>query len=392
MRIAYLTQSYPPMVSGASIAAEQLAKAMAKRGHEVLVIAASDTGNQYLVKKKNLTIVKLKSIRNPLRVNQRSLLFPKSRILQALQKFQPDLIHTHEPLQVGLSGLSYAESTHIPIVLTTHQLPWFVASYIPDVVGLRNFVEKLVWRYARWIIKKFSCVISPTKTITRIIQTKTNLKPITINYGIDLQLFSPCHHPAEKEETRLQFNIPRSSQIILHIGRLDVDKSVDRMIFASEKLLKNSKTRLLIVGDGSQRDALQKLCVSLGIENQVCFAGFISCKGELAKIYRASDIFVTASEIETQGIVILEAMACGLPIAAVKATCIPEVVKDGVNGYLAKSGDKSGLSEAINQILKNRQCVKSMKTHSRLIAEKYSIESSFAKHEKLYIRLLKSIQ
>lgn len=391
MRIAYLTQSYPPMVSGASIAAEQLATAMSKRGHEVLVIAASDTGNQYVVKKKKLTILKLRSFPNPLRVNQRSLLFPKFKILKALQEFKPDLIHTHEPLQVGLSGLKYAKSAHVPILLTTHQLPWFIASYMPDVLGFRQLIERLVWRYARWIIKKFNCVISPTKTISKIIKEKTRVKPITINYGIDLQLFSPCHHLIEKEETRSKFNIPTDAPIILHIGRLDADKSVNRVILASEKTLKNSKTYLLIVGDGSQKQILSQLCKSLGIENQVCFAGFISCKEDLARIYRAADVFVTASKIETQGIVLLEAMACGLPIAAVNATCIPEVVKDGINGFLAESGNGSGLSEAVNQILKNDQSVKSMKMHSRLIAEKYNIETSFVNHEKLYKRIIKSI-
>src|SRR5688572_12638912 len=190
MRIAYLTQSYPPMISGASIVAEQLANEMAKRGHEVLVIAASDTSNQYLVQKKNLTVLRLKSVQNPLRVNQRTIFFQKKSVLQALQEFQPDLIHTHEPLQIGLQGIKYAKQENIPILLTAHQLPWFVASYFPDISNLRMWVEKIVWKYASWIIKEFTCVISPTKTISRIIKSKTGLKPITINYGIDLETFN----------------------------------------------------------------------------------------------------------------------------------------------------------------------------------------------------------
>ena len=146
MRIAYLTQPYPPMVSGASIVVEQLANEMANRGHEVLVIAASDNGKQYFVQKKNLTVLRLKSIQNPLRVNQRSIFFQKKAILRALKEFQPDLIHAHEPLQIGLYGIKFAKQTKIPILLTTHQLPWFVASYFPNRFKIRMLIEKIIWK------------------------------------------------------------------------------------------------------------------------------------------------------------------------------------------------------------------------------------------------------
>jgi glycosyltransferase involved in cell wall biosynthesis len=141
MRIAYLTQSYPPMVSGAAIVAAQLAKGMATRGHEVLVIAASNNENQYVVRQKNITVLRLASFHNPLRVNQRFVLFPGGSVLKALQDFQPDIIHAHEPIQMGRVGLKYAQSAGTPIILTTHQLPWFVASYLPEIPVLRTLVE-----------------------------------------------------------------------------------------------------------------------------------------------------------------------------------------------------------------------------------------------------------
>ena len=152
MRIAYLTQSYPPMISGAAMFASQLANAMAERGHQVLVIAASDRDQPYLVQNGNLTVLRLRSHHNPLRVGQRFLLYPRRATLKALREFQPDLIHTHEPLQMGNLGIEYAREAHIPITLTNHQLPWFAASYLPDKFGIRDLVENILWMYARWML------------------------------------------------------------------------------------------------------------------------------------------------------------------------------------------------------------------------------------------------
>src|SRR5258706_329471 len=265
MRIAYLTQSYSQMVSGAAIFAEQLAKEMAKRGHQVLVIAASEKEQPYIVQEENLTVLRLASIHNPMRVGQRFLLYPRRAVLQALQEFCPDVIHTHDPLQMGSLGIKYAQRVNIPVTLTTHQLPWFVAKYLPDVLGVRKLTEVI-------------------------------------------------------------------------------------------------------------------LCKSMGIEKRVHFPGYISTKQGLHEIYRMANLFVTASEIETQGIVLLEAAASGLPIVAVHATCIPEIVHDEVNGYLIEPNNIDAMSEAMKKILKDSGIAKSMAKESRKLAEKKEPQVTFYEH------------
>lgn len=384
MRIAYLTQSYPPMISGASIAAEQLAIGMSKHGHEVLVIAASDSGKPYLVRSKNLSVLRLSSIRNPMRVKQRLLIFPHRSMMQALRDFQPDIIHTHEPLQMGLVGLRHARKAGIPILLTAHQLPWFITSYLPDIPTLRSMVERMIWGYARWLTRKFTSVISPTKTITEIIEAKTGVQPATIHYGIDLNVFNPNSSAGEGIEIRTRYHIPDHAPIILHVGRLDVDKHAERVLLSAAEIVKRTKAHLLIVGDGSRKSALMVLSSGLGIESSTHFIGFISDKQELARIYRTANVFVTASEIETQGIVLLEAAACGLPIAAVNATCIPEVVHEGITGYMAESGNIPALSDAITKLLERSSNNKIMQTECCKMAEKYKVESSVERHETHY--------
>jgi glycosyltransferase involved in cell wall biosynthesis len=374
------------MISGASIAAEQLAKGMAKRGHEVLVIAASETGQAYQTHEKNLTILRLKSFSNPLRVKQRLLSFPHRSIMKALREFQPDLIHTHEPAQTGSLGLKYACSTRIPVILTAHQLPWFITSYLPNIPALRNVVEQMVWAYAGWLTGSFSAIISPTRTISDVIQAKTGCSPVTIPYGIDLKTFSLNAATGEAADVRARYGIPEHAPIILQVGRLDVDKNVENVLLAAEGVIKKSNAHLLIVGDGSRKQALIELSASLGIQARTHFIGFVSKKSELAKIYRSADVFVTASEIETQGIVLLEAAACGLPIAAVNATCIPEVVHDGITGSLAQPGDIPALGRAIERLLERPIEKKRMQIECRTMAEKYRIESSIEKHEAFYLQ------
>jgi len=384
MRITYLTQPYPPMVSGASILAEQLAQSMARRGHEVLVIAASDTGRRYSFQKDNLTVLRLESFRNPARANQRLLRFPGTAVMQALQDFKPDLIHAHEPFHSSLLGLKYARQAHIPVLYTSHQLPWFIASYMPNLPGLRRSVESMAWNYARWLAGQFTAILSPTKTISNILREKTGLKSVTIPYGIDPQVFDPSLYPNAGIEVRQKYNIPAGASIILHVGRLDTDKGVDKVIRAAAKVIGKSEAHLLVVGDGSQRSTLENLCKGLGLESRVHFTGFITNKFELAKVYTAANVFVSASEIETQGIVFLEAAACGSPIAAVDATCISEVVHHGENGLLAEPGNIPALSHAIEKILRRPDCARRMQINALQLAKGYDLESSFDKHEKYY--------
>ena len=307
MRIVYLTQSYPPMISGAAMFARQLAEAMAERGNQVLVITSSDNGQPYLSHNGNLTVLRLRSYHNPLRVGQRFLFYPRHAMLKALREFQPDIIHTHEPLQMGKLGIEYALETRIPITLTNHQLPGSAVSYLPNRFGIRNMVENTMWKYARWVLPQFTSIIAPTQTTSTFIAKKTNVKSQTISNGLDLALFHPSLGRDEATATRTRLTLPLSAPIMLYVGRLDLDKHVDRVVIASARILRETNVILMIVGDGSQRSALMKLCASLDIADRVMFTGCISLQEGLPEIYRAANLFVTASEIETQGIVLLEA-------------------------------------------------------------------------------------
>jgi glycosyltransferase involved in cell wall biosynthesis len=389
MKIAYLAQSYPPMISGAAIFSAQLAEAMARRGHQVLVIAASERDNPYVTLSGNLTVLRLRSVNNPLRVGQRLLLPTRRAVLRALVDFEPDLIHAHEPFHLGLTGVAYAAMAGIPTVFCIHALPVFVTSYLPDLYYLRKAVESLLWLYASRVLRKFSICVAATRTISDLVTSKTGIRPQTISYGLNLGTFTAAHPSQDKQsKLRQSLGIPGSIPILLHVGRLDKDKHVDRVIQSAAQTMQTTNAHLLIIGDGNEKPALMKLSQNLGVQDRVHFPGYVKVEQGLPELYHLGTLFVTASEIETQGIVLLEAAASGLPIVAVRATCIPEIVHDGRNGFLSEPGDLTGLACSMTKLVTDGRLAGQMGKVSRQLAKVHDQERSMDLYETLYMETL----
>jgi len=387
MRIAYLTQSYPPMISGAALVAQQLAEAMAERGHQVLVIAASDKERPYHTYKDNLTILRISSFNNPLRVGQRLISYPRRATMRALRRFQPDIIHAHEPIQMGMLALEYARRAKVPVTITAHQLPWFVASYFPK--AFKPIIEKAIWMLIGRALHQYAAIIAPTKTISTVIKQKTGIESKVISYGLDLQTFHPLLTSDDGTATRNRLHLPSNVPILLHVGRLDADKNTHAVILSAAQAMQKTNAHLLVIGDGKEKPALIRLSKTLGIADRTHFTGFITVNDGLADVYRMANIFITASEIETQGIVLLEAAASGLPIVAVNATCIPEIVHDRVTGFLIQSDDINGFSDAIAILVNNLRKAKAMGREGYKIAEFHAVHQTWHLHEQLYLETVK---
>jgi glycosyltransferase involved in cell wall biosynthesis len=389
MKIAYITQAYPPIVSGASLFAGQLAEAMAERGHQVLVIAPSSTGRGAHTQLGNLLLVNLQSFHNPNRVRQRVMVYPRHAILETLHEFQPDIIHSHDCLQVGLIGIDYAHRAGIPITTTTHQLPWFIGKLLPDAGGIQRQAETLLWAYAHWVLRQHDAIVAPTDTISNVIKRMTGLSAQVISYGINLKTFHPPRGSSTGTAVRKKLGLSADVPVILHVGQMHTTKRVDVAIEAAVHVMHHSNAHLLLVGDGPQKPALMDRCHSLGLAERCHFTGFITVGEGLPDIYRLASLFITASEIETQGIVLLEAAASGLPIVAVRATCIPEIVHAGVNGYLADPGDTMALAEAITELLLDPVRARAMGVAGRQLVGSHDIHVTLDSYERLYLDLIR---
>lgn len=171
---------------------------------------------------------------------------------------------------------------------------------------------------------------------------------------------------------------------------MDADKDVNDIVDAAVKVIQKKEAHLLIVGDGTQKSKLIERCLGLGIEQQSHFPGFIHEKALLSSVYRGASVFVSASQIETQGLTILEAAACGIPIVAYNATCIPEIVITDMNGKLVEAGDVDALADAILEIISQPDLAKSMGKAGHKIASQHALHSTVNSYEKLAMSIIEA--
>jgi 1,2-diacylglycerol 3-alpha-glucosyltransferase len=386
MKILQICQSYPPMISGAARFAAELAEGLTGAGHEVLVIAASDRSEGgYGEENGRLRIERLPSRYNPARVGQRFLLWPQRVISEWVAAFQPDVVHSHDPLALALCALRAANRQQIPVLLTMHQLPWFVSKYRPTFWVNPISIEWLLWRYGSWLLRRCAATIAPTQPVAKIVWQQTGCCAHVIPCGTDLRRFQAGPlSGAEAMRLRTQLGLSAEKPIILHVGRLDMDKDAHLVVAAAARVMEQVDAELLLVGDGRQRDALESLCAVLGIADRSHFTGFLAHDAGLPDVYRLADVFVTASEIETFGLVLLEAMASACPVVAVQTACVAETVRDKECGFLVRPRDVAGLAEKMIWLLENRKAAEEMGLAGQTISGRYSKEAMVQAHVQLY--------
>jgi glycosyltransferase involved in cell wall biosynthesis len=384
MRLAYLGQSYPPMISGAALVLGRLAEGMAARGHEVLVLAASDTGPAYGEQQGSLRVSRLRAWPNPFRVGQRFLLAPGAALTAELRAFQPDIVHVHDFSLSGRLGLQLGRALNAHTVLTLHQLPWFISTYLPAVPGLRALTEAVLWRYLRALAGLCTAVVTPSATIADIAAPHLSLRPTPLSNGVALDRFSPT--PLILDEgaiLRGRYGLDPHLPIILYVGRLDADKRVDLALRAGAEVMRTHPAQLLIVGDGKQRPALTRLSHELGLAGRCHFLGYVS--DDLPGLYRLAAALITASEVEIQSSVVLEAAASSVPVVTVRASSMAEFVTEGGTGYLAAPGDVAGLAQHLCRILEQSPAERSaMRQAALALAQQHSIASALTAHEDFY--------
>jgi len=385
MKIAYVCQSYPPTASGAALVVQRLAEGISTRDHSVYLFAPSDYGQGYTERTDEFNVVRLQSFKNPKRIDHHFTLWSQKQIINTLQQFKPDVLHLHDPLNLGLSGLRSAQKLNIPTLVTIHQLPWFISSYVAKTQLTKNLIENSLWKYSTWFLSQCEETITPSETIANIIYMHTGILPKIISNGVDLTLFSP--YPKKQNESKElcdKYQICPEHPVILFVGRLDPDKNVELVLHAVAKVLHTMHVQLLVVGDGIQREELIKLSKAIGIHQHCCFPGFVSKYGDLPGIYRLATVFVTASELEVQSSVVLEGAASGLPVITVKASSMAEFVEHGKSGYLVPPGDVNALAEQLIFLLRNPNKIKTMEKAGRILAERHSNEVFINTHEKIY--------
>lgn len=385
MKIVIVSESYPPIVSGVAVFSHYLALGLIRRGHEVHVICPSARLKSYDEIHEGITVHRVRARRNPMRKHHKNTFAPRPVVRTLLRSIHPDVVHLQDPLATCKESLKICQKMQIPTVMTNHFAFDYVLSYLPLLKPFHGRIAKFLENYLTNLYNNCDFVTFPSETIRKEFVTNKLTTPArAISNGVDLEQFFPSFNC---EEMRQAHHIPHQP-IVLHVGRLDQDKRSHEVLEAFALLHQRINCHLVICGEGNMKKQLQEKAVELGLDQHVSFIGFINHRTELPQLYQMASVFTTASTIETQGIVVLEAMASGLPIVTPNAGALPELVQDSVNGYLFKAGSVKQMTDKLYDILSNPKAAKAMGERSLEMVEEHEIEQSITKFETIYTKLI----
>jgi 1,2-diacylglycerol 3-alpha-glucosyltransferase len=383
MRILLLSHGYPPVVSGVTLVVQKVAREMVRRGHGVTVVTASDRGTPYLDQDRGVKLLRIRSAPNPFWSEGRLPLLGYDRLQEIVAEVQPDVINTHDS---GLLGMQLYrlehEKGHVPELLTCHYLPHYVSHYVNVVNAIEEVIEDLAWEYTIRMINAFDHVIFPTRTLQRaFIEEGLKTASTVISNGLDISRYNPTG-PGDEEDLVARYDLPPGPRILV-VGRLAKDKKIDVLIRAMADVTSTHEAHLLLVGRGDDRERLEELVDSLDLREYVHFLGFVP-EEDLPALYRQSDIFAIASDVEVQSIPTLQAAATGLPIVAAEAAALPELVQTNTNGHLVPPDDPAALAIAFRRILDDPEQAKRLGQASLKIGRPHAEKETFDAYERLY--------
>lgn len=358
MRVALFTNNYLPFCGGVTTSVETLRRGLHARGHEVWVFAPRFRD----APADPLHVVRYPSI-PAITYPQFPLAVPYSRrIATRVHALAVDVFHAHHPFLLGPAARRLARRQARPLVFTYHTRYEKYAHYVPLRRGL---VEAAAIRLSTTFAARADAVIAPSADVRDELRARGVRVPIAVvPTGIDLERFSP----GDRQTARRLLGLPPEPLLLLYVGRLDREKSVERILGAFERVAGTvPHARLALVGQGAHAERLRRLAATLPGGDGIRFLG-VRPHEALPAYYRAADLFLFASETETQGLVLAEAAACGLPAVAVSAPGCDEVVRDGETGLLAKA-DPTALADAAIGLLLDPLRRQAMGQRARHVAE-----------------------
>lgn len=415
MKIAISTAVYYPMTNGVAVFSHNLAKGLAARGHEVLVLCPSRTGKNYTVEEDGVTVTCLRSTKihvypdqiNPVppkhkvfgkemphllyKKSFRVSVLPANQVKKALNAFQPDVIHCQVSDLIGLTVVSYARHNNIPLVTTEHNFPEVITDPLKIPRIMKKPANAALAAYFVSRQRRSDYVTMPTQlAINDLILSRKkefNVPVEAVSNGVDLSTFRPGK---ADEVLYSKYEIPTDRPIVLYVGRVDPEKKIGTVMEAFAKTISDaaagstlSRAFLLVIGDGVDRLRLEKYAKELGISDSCKFLGRVM-PPDLFELYRVGTLFVTASEIETQGIVLIEAAATGLPLIAVDKGAVGEVCRTGENGFLCEPGDVDGIADGMKQILSDPELCRRFSEKSIEIASHHDMDNTLKRFEEIY--------
>lgn len=372
MRIALFTETFLPKVDGIVTRLSHTVDHLQRMGDQVLVVSPDGGLTEY----KGAKIYGVPGFPLPL-YPELKLALPRPSIGQALEAFQPDLVHVVNPAVLGLAGLYYSKSLNVPLIASYHtHLPKYLEHY-----GL-GMLEGVMWELLKAAHNQAQLNLC-TSTAMQDELTSHGIERVDVwQRGVDTELFQP-HLSSAEMRSHLSQGHPESP-LLLYVGRLSAEKEIDRIKPILEAI---PGARLALVGDGPYRQELEKHFAGTPTH----FVGYLTGV-DLATAFASADAFVFPSRTETLGLVLLEAMAAGCPVVAANSGGIPDIVTDGVNGYLFDPKDDQGAIAATQQLLAQSSERETLRQNARLEAEKWGWAAATQQLRDFYTTILEMNQ
>jgi glycosyltransferase involved in cell wall biosynthesis len=384
MRILMMTNTYFPMVGGLEQSVHSFSEEFKSLGHEVLIVTPAFGG----APQEEPGVIRIKAIQK-FKGTIFSVNFPVSGLLTRLMnEFVPDIVHSHCPFFMGDFALRLSRQHAIPLVFTYHTMfEQYVHDWPVHNEGVKRFMVKLAAGYANLVDQ----VIVPSESVRDILLKRGVKTPMeVVPTGINVEHFAKGDRKAFRQANQ----IPLEALVVGHAGRLSPEKNLEFLTDCMVELLKKEpRAHALIVGLGPSEKMIKNAFKQAGLEKRLHLTGVLHYQN-LVDAYYAMDVFAFASLSETQGIVLIEAMAAGVPVVALDAPGAREVVKDYHNGRLLNKMDQQSFVEALSWSLsRTSQESLAMKQMVRMTVQKYPINSSARHLLEIYekIRSRKSI-
>ena len=339
MRIGFFTDTYTPQINGVVTSIRLFKSALEARGHEVYVFAPnpqSDDDGEGTVRFASMPFVFQPEMRfaSPVSIEA----------LRLLDEIELDIVHAHDPFSIGLFGLRVARRHKIPYVHTYHTLYPEYVHYVWET----RLTKKLAERLSREYCDQCDSIVAPSTKVEGYLRDWGVSSPIEIiATGIDIDRYSMVDEP-RIAALRSKLRITPEDRVALFVGRLGREKNVEALLRAIWHC-RCLNAKLIVVGDGPHRAELEALTDELGLRDRVVFAGYLKRDDSIAA-YHLAHIFTFASTTETQGLVVGEAMAAGLPVVAAQDRAVEDFIVDGECG-LVVPGRPEELARAIDALL-----------------------------------------
>jgi glycosyltransferase involved in cell wall biosynthesis len=376
MHIAYFTNFYLPVVNGVARSVQVFRETLSSMGHNVFVFAQEDDYED-----TEPFIFRYPSLRLPIGVDIPTALPVSSFVDQLIPKLKLDVIHTHHPVLLGQTAATKARDYNLPLVFTFHTQYHEYTHYFPlPQEQVQEFIKNRIISWLRDYMRKCQHIVIPSESMRQILVNDFGLvdRFTVIPTGIDLAPYKN----ANGAEIRSQWGW-NGDKVIISVGRLAEEKNWITLLQAFAIAQKTQPNiRLVLLGDGPQAEALKQLAGELGVAERVMFTGNVPFE-QVPAYLKAADLFAFASITETQGLVTLEAMAAGLPIAAVDAIGTQDIVEHGKQGLLTQN-DANDLANAMIKLVENPSLMSKFKSAALRTSRGYEKKHLARKMLKVY--------